>query len=1532
MTWLIRVMLGLTSLYLVVFSIVYAVLNSPQVQNRLIPYLNTELTKALKTKVRIGKVSLDLFDRIVLEDLYWEDQRRQPMITAKKLTVSVISMPTLALLASTNRPKRFFARTVELDDAYLNLYIDKDGGGLNIEKVINALSSDTAKVDTSAPPPLIFEFPSIWIRNMRFHMTDSATKDYANHTPILGRLNFQNLRFKNLQLHAGLRVDENANVFFTCFDLHAYERNSALTLKHFSTQFISTEKIEAKGDTLRNVRFYDTRFRMGDTDLHFDLKMPGMTFSRLFKSGYNRKFDVTFDHSLLDFASLNYFVPEKVPLVGQVKINGSVQGDYTALRSNNLKLIYNDSTRIFAQVKIDRYTQPDSMYMDIKCNDTYLRVVDFETLLPEVKLPAQVRNVRQALIAGSFKGYLHDFKADASLITPLGKVVCDANFRFGAPPNAFYYKGKFQTYEFNLDRLLETQISDRLNFSGTLEGRNTDLATASGSYQFQIGKSNLLGYQLDSCGGTVELKNKIITGNIQLYDPQGNFSGKLKADFSGKMPVYEYDGILQEVDMVHYRITDLPYRMSSRLEGTISGDSLDNLNGKASFHPLVFTDTESGKSLRVDSLSVSTENNSYYHKNIAVTGSDFDLKVLGNFTYDNIVKVIKTVVTEVELEATGDTAGLRKHLEQKKPVPATLALQFQAKKLNPFFRFFEIPIYADDTTTIIEADLDFGDEQFISLTVKSDSLTAGPVSGKNIKTKLDLRAPVLADSYTYTFTLDGDIEAKTLTIADAVTFPNLKCFPRLVRNQLTYNIRMGTDTTSNYLYLEGDGILADKSLTTHIFPQSSHLHLRDSLFTFAENNEIFYRENQLKIKNLRLFNQERELIIQSDIDPPRADILSAQVRNIDLELLNKIIDVGFDLKGNISMEADVFQLFESPIVRANGEIRSIFINKIPMGDLTAKTDWGDEDLGQRLKGEIKWRRENETIAHLKGYYDLKNEHNPLFFTLNGVGFPVELFAKYLSDAVYDLKGTVLFDGIQITGGLDHPVIEGDILADARIGLTFLKQKFSLKDKIRVEKDRFVLDKFRLFNVDALTGKELPKQYADVDGYLSHNNFTDFRYNIRIGNMNRFQLIQTGKHDNTVFYGTGIADGGVLTINGDFKGLKIGSKELKPSRGTVINIPVTNYEKKQRLSYVKFISHGVAELKKEESQSEEGLAIEIDMDVAMTADAEVNIIFDERIGDKISAKGSGNILMTMNRDGEFAMSGKYEIEKGHYLFTFQDLINKSFDVSNGGYLRWTGDPFNASIDLNAVYQTNANMKAWDTTLTNTRVNVNMRMTGTLQQPDIKFNLEVPGIAQSSSPGIAYTMRQIQADQQELNRQVFSLIMLNSVAPIGRFFGQSAGDAASSGATSTLTEFLSNQLNSLIAQTISDNVGVSVNWNRDQVQVNIRASLFNDRVTFERNGAITSGANRDITLGNISVQFRILPGEKGSATQTGILAAEVFNRESFLSQNINAGSSTRGVGLFYRKEFDIVKGDKAKAQKRERKKERKARRELKRNNKK
>jgi hypothetical protein len=121
-------------------------------------------------------------------------------------------------------------------------------------------------------------------------------------------------------------------------------------------------------------------------------------------------------------------------------------------------------------------------------------------------------------------------------------------------------------------------------------------------------------------------------------------------------------------------------------------------------------------------------------------------------------------------------------------------------------------------------------------------------------------------------------------------------------------------------------------------------------------------------------------------------------------------------------------------------------------------------------------------------------------------------------------------------------------------------------------------------------------------------------------------------------------------------------------------------------------------------------------------------------------------------------------------------------------------------------------------------------------------------------------------------------------------------------------VSNQLNYWIAQSLGNNLSANISSNQFQnLNVALEAKLFNERVTVERNGAITSSANNDLTIGNINVQLRLLPNNSSRANRKrtsnpnpGILAVEIFNREQFGFSGNN--SISRGGGIFYRKDFD------------------------------
>jgi len=91
-----------------------------------------------------------------------------------------------------------------------------------------------------------------------------------------------------------------------------------------------------------------------------------------------------------------------------------------------------------------------------------------------------------------------------------------------------------------------------------------------------------------------------------------------------------------------------------------------------------------------------------------------------------------------------------------------------------------------------------------------------------------------------------------------------------------------------------------------------------------------------------------------------------------------------------------------------------------------------------------------------------------------------------------------------------------------------------------------------------------------------------------------------------------------------------------------------------------------------------------MNLELTEDALMQIIFDEKIGDVISGRGYGDLRLTINPLGDFNMYGNCTLQRGTYLFTLQNIINKKFEIERGGTISWSGNPYDADINMSAVY--------------------------------------------------------------------------------------------------------------------------------------------------------------------------------------------------------------------------------------------------------
>jgi hypothetical protein len=316
-----------------------------------------------------------------------------------------------------------------------------------------------------------------------------------------------------------------------------------------------------------------------------------------------------------------------------------------------------------------------------------------------------------------------------------------------------------------------------------------------------------------------------------------------------------------------------------------------------------------------------------------------------------------------------------------------------------------------------------------------------------------------------------------------------------------------------------------------------------------------------------------------------------------------------------------------------------------------------------------------------------------------------------------------------------------------------------------------------------------------------------------------------------------------------------------------------------------------------------LGMDLNINLEVTPDAEVQIIFDSKVGDVMKGRGSSeNLNINLNKKGDFRIFGDYIIENGDYTFTLGNILNKPFSVENGGRIMFNGNVENAEIELKASYK---NLKTslypiLQDDKFNERILVEpqLNLSGKLFNPIVKFDIYLPDADEETRT----YLRNAIATEEELSRQVFSLLIMNSFVSSG----SSSGLTSTTGTTAisaTTFEMLSNQLSNWLSQ-INNAFDVGFVYrpgydaiNPQEVQVALSTQLLNDKVVINSNIDLkgvsnsTGSTNPTPISGDFDISYKI----------TEKIRFKVFNRYN----NPYTGRTepyTQGIGIFFKQDFD------------------------------
>ena len=433
----------------------------------------------------------------------------------------------------------------------------------------------------------------------------------------------------------------------------------------------------------------------------------------------------------------------------------------------------------------------------------------------------------------------------------------------------------------------------------------------------------------------------------------------------------------------------------------------------------------------------------------------------------------------------------------------------------------------------------------------------------------------------------------------------------------------------------------------------------------------------------------------------------------------------------------------------------------------------------------------------------------------------------------------------------------------------------------------------------------------VNGYLHHNHLKNLTYQFDIQG-NNLLMYNTNDPGDLLFYGK-VYGTGDIQLRGGNNAMNVDARLITNPNTTFTYVTGLTAEATSN-QFITFVDktpkriqdsvktefyHYTDAQKKEEDEGPE-MDLYINMQIEATPDASMKVVMDPVAGDNITARGNGNFQVNFYNKGDFRLFGDYNIEQGMYKLSMQEIIRKDFVLQSGSTVTFTGDPYQANLDVKAVYTVNSaslSDLSPDATLSQSTVKVNcvMNLTGSLASPDIKFDLELPMVSEEDRE----LVRSVTSTEEQMNTQIIYLL------GIGKFYTNDYGNNTnqSSNTTSSLAfSTLSGQLNNMLSQVMENknwNIGANLStgqqgWSSVEAEAILSGRLLNNRLLINGNFGYRENvmANTNF-VGDFEAIWLL--------TKNGDFRLRGYNQTNdryFTKTTL----TTQGIGLIYKKDFN------------------------------
>jgi hypothetical protein len=1473
--WTKRILLIFFNLILIVFILILLLMYSSAFQTSVAKIGASFLSEDIGLDISIKKVSIDIFHNVNLHELLIKDHKNDTMIYLDKLKVDVAY--------SSLFHKQLIIKKILLENPKIYAVRHKGDKQFNYEKLIEYFSSaDTLKSKDTTKFDL--QLKEIELQNAHL-----IYKDEKYNTQISEQMNFDylNLHQTNLIL---TNIRQKKDTFYFQIKNFSAKEQCGFRLKKMRANVRTTPQ---------SLYFKDLLFYTNKSVLAGDILLAFPSFSE-FTDDPVKNMEIDGDlHSStkIHFSDLYHFAKELKGWNEYVQTSGKIKGKVNDFSITDGYINY-AGTEINGDIAIKGLPDIENTFFDIRAKSmiTSAKCIERIPLYPfdkneHIELPKQFDNTGIVNFKGTINGYYHQFKVNGILVTEIGDMKINAKLGIDNITNDLKYNGNFIFNRFHLGRFFKQKNIGTFTADVLLNGEGTIFKTMKSNIQANIKEFQFNNYTYRHIIADMNLDKKIFKGDLSASDENAQLTFTGQINFDNKIPDMNFILCLDNLNLNQLHLTNDKRNgiLSGNIDIKVNGESIDDITGEINLNNIQYSTKERIYYFNHSKILLNQDN--FHHKTFYFHSDFIDLDIQGKFKLSDGESYLNHFMQTFYPsflkgkynyhEIKNDTFQLGIKIKNLEPISDLFTNGKLFVQPNTYLKIHyhpkDLELVADFHSTLIS----YEKIKFINNQLQVNS------AGQQLNSTLKIQKIILSDSL---YLSDVSVCSHSW---DNLARTNIEWQTFRDSLKYTYNGQIGF---SSVFYPHA----------IYIIPDAFEIPVGKDKWTAEQLNPVVIdTAGNLDFFPLKFVRQNQSVTVQGRLHNNEKDELKISFNNFELHQINPLLsDVGTHLKGNLNGHLNWHQTTKKFLISSDIIISDFYLNNYFIGDIKTYTAYQPLNQSLFLRGNLSYNYSNilndglsgTKLKYLdfEGIYYINKKDSALDIDIEAKPFNLAILNPILKD-IMTVDYAFLQGKGRITGTIQKPLISGNFkMTDSKIKTDFLYTYHKITGNIEVFPDQVRFEEMKIYNYGS---KELA---GFLNGHIFHNNFSNMRLDFDVSAKNLL-VLNTNPLLNKDYYGKIYASGNI-GIYGFLNDMNI-EANLKPQKNSKFTLSFAHAEEVGENSFVKFVNPQDTLNKKETSKNIAGLQMNLILNA--TPDLETEVVFNDKTGDGVKARGEGVIEMNINSFGKFEMNGEYNIRSGTYLFTLESIINKKFEIENGSKITFIGNPYNTLIDINANYIQKASIAPlfpYDSSGVYKRrypVTSKLTLRGKMIAPEILFSIEVPQLDAATQSKIQLIL----SDENELNRQFFSLLLLKSFVTPLQYTG-AGGVSAGNALAANSSEMLSNRLNNAL-KGISNFVDVGVNYNpgsqtgSQQMELTMSKQMFNNRLSIDGSFGVNNNQaqNTSQIIGDVNIEYKL--------NESGKYILRAFNRTNNNTQmTISGGPYTQGIGVGYKYEFDSI----------------------------